>query len=122
MSRSFVYKSLFFICLSAILFYRYLDRQNAVTMARLELPKMSHELKAIEEENALLRYTIQALENPERLIELSRQQEFSHLKYPYLCEVVRLPKREPLIAKARTEEKSKKTFRLKPSFVIGAKS
>ncbi len=79
--------------LSCVLFlglclYSFIDLQNDVTEMRIKLPKLTKELKAIEEENGRLRYEIEQFENPEHLMQLARRPEYTHLKHPLLKEVV----------------------------------
>jgi hypothetical protein len=84
------------ICIFGIglLLYAYIDKQNDVTDLKIQIPKLSKELKEIREENLRLHYIIDRFENPQHLIELSRLKEFSHLKFPLDREVVILPKEE----------------------------
>lgn len=112
-------KSLLLLSLYALLFYRYLAMQNEVTQARLEIPKLAEELKTIEETSAKLKFQIDAFENPDRLIELSRERAFSHLKYPYLAEIVRMPAQAPLSPDKENEVVAPHTHR--PPLVVGAK-
>ena len=58
----------------------------------MEIPKLVKSLKQLEEENAHRSLEIEQLESPDRLIKLLRQQEYSHLRYPYIDEVVVIEK------------------------------
>lgn len=78
------------ICIFVLggLLYLYIDKQNDLTELKIQIPKLVRSLRVIEEENTQLRYEIEKLENPQRLIDLLRQPEFSHLKHPLVNEVV----------------------------------
>ena len=62
--------------------YSYMDKQNALIEVRLMIPSTMKELRAIQEENVRLRYEIARFESPMNLLELIKQPEFSHLKWP----------------------------------------
>ncbi len=83
----------FAICLAALGFslYGHIEKQNQITQARIQLPEIARQLKAIQEDNTRLRYEIEQFESPEHLIELARQHEFSHLRHPLVKEVRTLP-------------------------------
>lgn len=68
--------------------YSYLDMQNAVTKLRIEVPKIARSVKAAQEENVRLKYSIEAFENPQHLMQLAKASEFSHLKFPLVKEIV----------------------------------
>lgn len=70
--------------------YSFIDQQNDVTELRMQLPALSKELKTIQEENMRLQYQIDQFENPQHLMDLARQNEFSHLKHPLSKEIVTL--------------------------------
>lgn len=76
------------IVLTVVLLLFYVSREVSLTELRLELPKESKDLKEILEGNTSLQYEIDRLENPARLMQLMRQPEFSHLKYPLENEVI----------------------------------
>ena len=78
------------ICIFALggLLYLYIDKQNDLTELKMQIPKLVRNLRVLEEENAQLKYDIEKLENPDRLMELLRSPEFSHLKQPLLSDVV----------------------------------
>lgn len=70
-------------CLAACL-YGYVGQQNAVTKKQLEIPRLTREIKVLQEENARLKVAIEQFESPEHLIALARQEAFAHLHFP--CE------------------------------------
>ena len=101
--------------------YSYVNKQNAVTKRRLEIPVLAKEIKDLKEENTHLRYEIEIFESPEHLMELARHSEFSHLKHPMLKEVLSMQEGIALqVSSGETEEK-KPTARPQVKFPIGAK-
>jgi len=78
------------ICIFALggFLYTYIDKQNDLTELKMEIPELTQVLRILEEENGQLSLEIERLENPSRLIELLRQKEYSHLRYPCVNEVV----------------------------------
>ncbi len=71
--------------------YSYQHKQNQLTQLRIKLPQMEKEVKGIREENRRLRYEIDRIESPSRLIELAHHPEFSHLKHPLVKEIMTVP-------------------------------
>lgn len=59
----------------------------------MEIPKLVKSLKQLEEENAYLSLEIKRLESPDRLIKLLRQKEYSHLRYPYVDEIIKVDRK-----------------------------
>lgn len=106
-----------FLCLglfSACL-YSYLDMQNVLTSLRIQIPELASQVRRIQEENGQLRYQIESRESPARLMEIARQNEFAHLKYPHTDEVLTLQSAAPFpekthIAPTESRIKSKLAF------------
>lgn len=88
MSRGLLVRLLICIFLVGGLLYTYIDKQNTLTELKMEIPKLSKVCYRLEEENAHLLYEIEKGENPLHLIELLRRKEYSHLRYPYVDEVI----------------------------------
>ncbi len=111
------------ICISACgtFLYSYIDKQNAVTRRRLEIPVIAKEIKDLKEEKTRLQYEIDLFESPEHLIELARHSEFSHLKHPMLKEIVTLQEGLALQTSVQEEKKDRSSARPKLKFAIGAK-
>ena len=88
MNRGLLFR--FLICIFALggFLYTYIDKQNDLTELKMEIPELTKQLKSLEEANDQLCLEIERLENPSRLIELLREKEYSHLRYPYVNEVV----------------------------------
>lgn len=76
--------------------YVYLQRQHEVTKLRIEIPRLSANVKKAKEENLHLRFLVDQFENPQYLGKIARDKRFSHLKYPLLSEIITI----------RTDDKS----------------
>lgn len=90
-----------FTCLIAVsaCWFSYLEKQNELTSLRLYAPKLVQEVKNIREKNMEMRYQIQQLESPEKLMELTQDARFHHLKHPFGKDILVLQegKDKPLI-------------------------
>lgn len=110
------------ICIGVFGFflYSYIDKQNAITQRRLQIPVIAKEIKDLKEANTRLHYEIDLFESPEHLMELARQSEYSHLKQPMLKEVITMA--EGLALQVSSEDQEEKAaVRPKVKFAIGAK-
>jgi len=78
------------ICIAVLgtFLYAYITKQNSITELRLLIPMVAKELEAIEQENTCLQFEIDQFENPQHLMELANQPQFSHLKHPLLNEII----------------------------------
>lgn len=72
----------------ALAVYLYIDALNGVIELRLQIPQVQKAYKEVAAENQRLQYEIDRFESPLHLMELSRKPEFSHLKSPYLKDVI----------------------------------
>jgi len=79
------------VIITGVMLIGFVKKQNQLTRLRLEIPILEKSVRNINEENWRLKYAIEQFEQPVHLIELSRKPEFSHLKHPYLEEIVILP-------------------------------
>lgn len=105
---------------SGFFLYSYIDKQNQVTHLRIQIPAISQEIKNIREENRRLQYDIDQFENPEHLMQLARQGEFSHLKHPLVKEI--LTCQEGMAMQLPVESREEMvSVRTKPTLAIGAK-
>lgn len=88
MNRGLLFRLL--ICIFALggFLYAYIDKQNDLTELKMEIPELAKQLRNLEEGNNQLSLEVERLENPSHLIELLREKEYSHLRYPYVNEVV----------------------------------
>ena len=75
----------------ALAVYLCIRSQNQVMILRLAIPQIQKELKAIANENERMQYEIDQFESPLHLMELVRKPEFSHLKSPYLQDIIIVP-------------------------------
>ena len=108
------------ILFGGMLLYSYVDKQNAVTQRRLEIPVLAKQIKDLKEENTRLQYEIDLFESPEHLMELARHSEFSHLKHPMFKEILTL--QEGLALQVSSDEKeAQAAVGPKVKFAIGAK-
>lgn len=91
MKKGILLRVLICVALLCFFLYAYIEKQNAITELRLEIPHALQELQVIEQENVRLQYEIDMFENPVHLMELARRPEFSHLKHPKQDDVVTIP-------------------------------
>lgn len=78
-------------CVLGICLYSYLNMQNEVTLAKIQLPEIEKEIRLIQEENRRLIYQIEQFENPAHLMELAHHPEYAHLKHPLIKEILTVP-------------------------------
>jgi cell division protein FtsL len=80
----------FFVCITfaALILYKSIDNQNDLTELQLAIPSLEKEVQDIREKNLELQYEIERFESPLHLMELARQPEYGHLKYPSINEIV----------------------------------
>lgn len=83
------------ICLCSVSFvvYAYIDQRNQLTELRRVIPQIEKKLKRVQEENVALNYEIDRFRDPRNLLKLSRQPEYSHLRYPSSDEVIIVERR-----------------------------
>ncbi len=81
---------LFCILTVGIFLYVYINKQNAITELRLQIPNMARRLQVVQQENTRLQYEIDQFENPTHLIELARKPEYGYLKHPLLDKIITL--------------------------------
>lgn len=108
-----------FICFFtlSLCLYSYLEAHNQMTRLRLEIPKLAKELRNIQEENLQLKYEIESFESPEHLIALAKSDQYSHLKFPQMQDVLTVAEgkdlyQEPSLLIQET---------VRPNVVLGAK-
>jgi Cys-tRNA synthase (O-phospho-L-seryl-tRNA:Cys-tRNA synthase) len=83
-----------FICLAGagIALYAAVREQNSLMDLRRSVPPLAKEVKALQEENQRLKYLVDRFENPVHLMELAREPQYGHLRYPYTQDVMIVPK------------------------------
>ena len=81
------------ICLIVFGFclYSYIDKQNELTGLKIELPQLVKEIKGLNEEIQKMRYEIDQFESPAHLMQLVKYPEYSHLKHPFIEDVLTMP-------------------------------
>jgi len=77
------------ICLCGFL-YAYIKEQNVLTRLRLQIPAVTREWEGIKQENTRLQFEIDRFEDPIHLMELARQPQYRHLKYPLAKEIIQI--------------------------------
>lgn len=82
----------------------YLERQNTLTQLRLYVPKLSLEIKGIQEEISQLKYNIQEFENPDHLLKLASDFSSGYLKHPLEKEILVIQERNSLQSLGAEEE------------------
>ncbi len=97
MKKQMILCTRIFVCIFAvgITLYATIDKNNDLTAIQLAIPELEKEVKTLHLENERLQYEIEQFESPIHLMELLRKPEFSHLKYPYVRDVIHLPKEQP---------------------------
>ena len=88
MSKGLLFRLLICIFTLGLFLYAYVDKQNGLTELKMQIPKLSKDLKELQEEKVSLTYAIDQFENPKNLLNKIRLSEFSHLKYPFSTEVI----------------------------------
>jgi len=88
MSKGLLFRLLICIFTLGLFLYSYVDKQNNLTELKMQIPKLSKELKQMQEEKTRLGFAIDKFENPQNLLQKIRLPEFSHLKYPFSTEVI----------------------------------
>lgn len=78
----------FCIFVAGLTLYSYIDDLNKLTVLRLAIPAVVKEVKSIHDENIQAQYEIERFESPIHLMELLKKPEFSHLRYPYVKDIV----------------------------------
>lgn len=88
MNKALLIRVSFVIIFFAFSFYFYIDKQNRVTELKIEIPKRFAELTHLKEEVKELQYSLEQFQSPSRLMEFASLKEFSHLKYPFLKDIL----------------------------------
>jgi hypothetical protein len=88
MNSAIFIRVLICIVMLGVFLYAYIAKQNTITELRLQIPIAAKELESAIQENTRLQFEIDRFENPQHLMELSTQPQFSHLKHPLLDEIL----------------------------------
>jgi hypothetical protein len=95
--------------------YSYIDKQNNLTKLRINIPTLVKEVGSIHEECTRMQYEIDQFENPGHLIELARHSEFSHLKHPFIKDILTV---DEGIAIQGVVEKQEEIVQVKPKLTL----
>ncbi|HSW72306.1 MAG TPA: hypothetical protein VLG44_02720 [Chlamydiales bacterium] len=79
------------IFLFALTLYLHVERQNSLMKLRMEIPKLTKAIKECNEEMSRLYFEIEQFENPTHLMDLAALPEYSHLRHPYLKDIINFP-------------------------------
>ena len=88
MKLGFFVRLLLCIALVGVLLYAYISKQNSITELRLSIPILAQELECLTQENIRHHFLIDQFENPQHLMQLKREPQFSHLKFPQQHEII----------------------------------
>lgn len=119
MNKGFLIRIFSCILVLSAFLYLYIDKQNTLTKLRIRVPALVKEIKAIQEENKRLQYEIDQFESPEHLLQLAREDKYSHLKQPLTKEILACAEGSAL-EPSSGKEISSFTQKSKPLLVVGA--
>ncbi len=68
--------------------YLYIDKLNEQTAVRFKIPAIEKEIEELSQKNIQLAYQLENFNDPQHLLELAKQPEYSHLKFPFMKEVM----------------------------------
>ncbi len=109
MRRSLFIQLVVFLGCATFFFYEDIEEQNRIAALKMELPKVSQNLKNVREELTRLRYEIEQFESPANLLHLAEASEYRHLKQPFAKDIVAITEKEnspgELVASASPSKK-----------------
>jgi len=89
-NRGLLARLLICIATLGLFLFAYLNQAVAITQVRLQIPHLAKDVNMLIEELRQLRYEIERFENPVHLMELAREPQFGHLRYPLCDEIYNL--------------------------------
>jgi hypothetical protein len=98
-----------------------IQKQNIINYLSLQLPKVTKDLKELEEENMRLQFAIDCFESPEHLMQLVKHEEYTHLRYPSLKEVMVFPEGLALYIEEDSKKEVFHPLKIHPVLAVGAK-
>ena len=110
MNKGLCIRSIICIIVLGICLYSYVNKQNSLTKLKLFLPEIQKQIAEIKEENERLKYEIDHFESPAHLMELARHPEFSHLKHPFVKDILTLEEGVALQEKQCSDETFSKSL------------
>ncbi len=91
MNKNVIFKILICLFTFGICLYLYIAKQNELTFLKIEIPKIAKQIQTLDEEIQKIQYEVEVFENPAYLMQLIRKPEFSHLKHPFVEDVLMVP-------------------------------
>ncbi|NGX56512.1 MAG: Cell division protein FtsL [Candidatus Anoxychlamydiales bacterium] len=88
MNKSIIFRIICCLIVFGLCLYFYIEKQNELTEMKIKIPKLAKEISDLKEEIRKAKYEIKQFESPNRLMELVKSQEFSHLKHPFVNQVL----------------------------------
>lgn len=92
MNKQFFFRFIICFFVSGLLLYFYINKQNHLMKLRLQNHSLWSEYRQIEQETIILGFLIDKLENPDHLMQIADQPEYSYLSYPQKDMIYILPK------------------------------
>lgn len=120
MNSGMVLRMLCCLAVFSLYLYHVIHKQNEINDLSVQIPKLSKDLKTLEEENLRLQFVINSFESPERLMHLAQSQEYIHLLHPSLNQVLSIPEGVALRIEEIPEVKLFIPFRTQPVLAVGA--
>jgi hypothetical protein len=117
---AFFFRFFLSVAFAGFALYSYLTEQNKCTELKMRLPKIAKEIEAINQENAQLQYQIVCFESPDHLLQLSKNPEYEHLKFPYFQDVLTV--KEGLALHWPSSDETASATKPKNTVVVGAKN
>lgn len=121
MTKELILRLLICLAVSSLFFYQIIQKQNQINYLSLQIPKLTKDLKTLEEENLKLQFHIDSFESPDHLMHLVKLNAFSHLRYLDGKEVMQLPEGIALKSEQEDCQKSLRRFKTEPVLAVGAK-
>ena len=81
----------FLIVVLSFCLHFYVEKQNQLTKVKIQIPKLVKEIQLLKEESRQFLFQIDRFENPYHLMEMARMPQYSHLKHPFLENILTLP-------------------------------
>ena len=109
-------------CLAVFALYLYhiIHKQNAINYLSMQIPKLSKDLRSLEEDNLRLRFVIDSFESPDHLMQLVKLQEYRHLRHPSSHEVFNVAEGIALRSEEVPKSKVLIPFKTQPVLAVGA--
>ena len=120
MNKGLIIRLLICLMVSSFCFYQIIQKQNRINYYSLLIPKLSKDLKALEEENLKLQFHIDSFESPDHLMHLARSESFRHLRFPLLKDVMQLPEGVALKQEQEHCQKNLRRYKTEPVLAVGA--